>query len=129
VEAGTQIANETALALSSIVEGSEQSLELLNSISVASGEQASGIAQINKGIEQLSQVVQTNSATAEEGAAASEELSSQAELLKSMIGNFKLKTADEAEIHHPAADETEAKPKEERHKPKIILNDDDFGKY
>ena len=130
VEAGTQIANETALALSSIVEGSEQSLELLNSISVASGEQASGIAQINKGIEQLSQVVQTNSATAEEGAAASEELSSQAELLKSLIDNFKLKTADEAQDYRPAAGNAPAKPKEAgKAKPRIILNDNDFGKY
>jgi len=90
VEAGTQVANETALALKSIVEGSEKSLDILNKISAASGEQATAITQINKGIEQLSQVVQTNTATAEEGAAASEELSSQAELLKEMIDNFKL---------------------------------------
>lgn len=130
VEAGTQIANETALALSSIVEGSEKSLELLGSISVASGEQASGIAQINKGIEQLSQVVQTNSATAEEGAAASEELSSQAELLKSMIGNFKLKTADDAEEYRAPASDAPEKPKEAgKARPRIILDDNDFGKY
>ena len=130
VEAGTQIANETAGALSSIVEGSEKSLELLNSISGASGEQAAAITQINKGIEQLSQVVQTNSATAEEGAAASEELSSQAELLKSMIGNFKLKDGSNAVESRPAAEESKPKPKEAgKAKPKIILNDNDFGKY
>jgi len=44
---------------------------------MASNEQASGIAQVNKGLEQVSMVVQNNSATAEESAAASEELSSQ----------------------------------------------------
>jgi methyl-accepting chemotaxis protein len=130
VEAGTQIANETAGALSSIVEGSEKSLELLNSISAASGEQAAAITQINKGIEQLSQVVQTNSATAEEGAAASEELSSQAELLKSMIGNFKLKENENARESRPAAGESRLKPRESaRSKPRIVLNDNDFGKY
>jgi methyl-accepting chemotaxis protein len=129
VEAGTQIANETAVALSSIVEGSEKSLELLNSISMASGEQASGIAQINKGIEQLSQVVQTNSATAEEGAAASEELSSQAELLKSMIGNFKLKNAAEYEAPQIAEIENKVEKEAVVNKPRIILNDNDFGKY
>ncbi len=126
VEVGTQIANDTAVALSSIVEGSEKSVELLNSISMASGEQASGIAQINKGIEQLSQVVQTNSATAEEGAAASEELSSQAELLKSMIGNFKLKnTAGYNAPRTVSKVEKEVTPD----KLKIILNESDFGKY
>ena len=94
VSSGTQVANETARALASIVEGSDQSLELLNKISAASGEQATAITRVNKGIEQLSLVVQNNSATAEEGAAASEELSSQAELLKEMIDNFKLMDTD-----------------------------------
>jgi methyl-accepting chemotaxis protein len=130
VEAGTQIANETAVALSSIVEGSERSLGLLGEISVASSEQASGIAQINKGIEQLSQVVQTNSATAEEGAAASEELSSQADLLKGMIGNFKLKNTAESDESMPVESEKSYKPKESgKARPKIVLNDNDFGKY
>jgi methyl-accepting chemotaxis protein len=130
VEVGTQIANETAAALSNIVSGADRSMELLNSISVATGEQAAAITQINKGIEQLSQVVQTNSATAEEGAAASEELSSQAELLKGMIGNFKLRT--ESEPSHsgpvPKTEKPEVKARN-RAKPTIVLNDNDFGKY
>ena len=130
VEAGTQIANETALALSSIVEGSQRSLSLLGNISVASSEQATGIAQINRGIEQLSTVVQTNSATAEEGAAASEELSSQAELLKSMIGNFKLRDLKKEEQFKPNVVESAVKHEDVgRTKPRIVLNDNDFGKY
>ena len=136
VEAGTQIANETAGALSSIVSGAEESAELLKGIAVASNEQATGIAQINKGIEQLSQVVQTNSATAEEGAAASEELSSQAELLKSMIAKFKLKTdigvktisKNPAAKSGGAADYKKAQNSSSA-KPKIVLNDSEFGKY
>jgi len=130
VEAGTKIANETAAALSSIVEGSKKSLELLGDISGATGEQAAGIAQINRGIEQLSQVVQTNSATAEEGAAASEELSSQAELLKSMIGNFKLRTIAEPMQNKSAVKAGKAVAREMgKAKPTIVLNDNDFGKY
>ena len=130
VEAGTKIANETATALSSIVEGSEKSLELLGDISGATGEQAAGITQINKGIEQLSQVVQTNSATAEEGAAASEELSSQAELLKSMIGNFKLRNAAEPAVNKSAVRTGKAAASVAgKAKPTIVLNDNDFGKY
>ncbi|MDD3024275.1 MAG: chemotaxis protein, partial [Syntrophomonadaceae bacterium] len=60
-------------------------------IAVASNEQATGIAQIDKGVEQVSQVIQANAATAEQSAAASEELSTQADLLKQGVSKFNLK--------------------------------------
>ena len=134
VEDGTGIANETAGALSSIVEGAEESARLLNGIAEASNEQATGIAQINKGIEQLSQVVQTNSATAEQGAAASEELSSQAELLKGMINKFKLRSsADTPDVKMQIPKEPlsadNAPHNNTSGKPNIVLNDSEFGKY
>ncbi len=90
-EAGTKIAGETASALSKIVEGVSQAASLVGDIAVASNEQATGIAQIDKGVEQVSQVIQTNAATAEESASASEELSSQADLLKGQVAKFVLK--------------------------------------
>jgi len=91
VEAGTKLANATAVALNDIAVGIEKSANLVGNIANASNEQASGIAQINMGIEQVSKVVQNNTATAEQSAAASEELSSQAEILKQMVGRFQLK--------------------------------------
>ena len=91
VEAGTKIANGTALALDKIVNGVSQVADLVESISTSCGEQASGISQVNIGIEQVSVVVQVNSATSEETAAASEELSAEATVLKDMISGFKLK--------------------------------------
>lgn len=90
VEGGTQIANETANALSQIVNNVEKVASLINEIAMASNEQALGIEQINQGVMQVSQVVQTNAATSEESAAASEELSSQAELLKEQVSRFTL---------------------------------------
>jgi methyl-accepting chemotaxis protein len=90
VEAGTEIANNTASALNKIVDGVAKAAELVGDIASASNEQATGIAQINQAISQVAQVVQTNSATAEESAAASEELSSQAELLKNAVNRFRL---------------------------------------
>ncbi len=91
VDAGTRIANKTAKALEEIVSQVERAADLINSITVASIEQAQGIEQINLGIAQVSMVTQTNAATAEESAAASEELSSQAARLKEQAGIFKLK--------------------------------------
>ncbi|WP_114296277.1 methyl-accepting chemotaxis protein [Anaerobacterium chartisolvens] len=149
VEGGTKIARDTADALNKIVGDVARVSELVNDIAVASGEQATGIAQINQGVMQVSQVVQTNSATSEESAAASEELSSQAELLRESVSRFKLKkvvhTYGKFEEINPEilkmledmADKKKAgkvKNEEEEDeeyslKPKIELGDRGFGKY
>ncbi|QUH25571.1 methyl-accepting chemotaxis protein [Serpentinicella alkaliphila] len=91
VEEGTRIANDTAIALNTIVDGVAKVANLVSDIAIASNEQAAAITQINQGIMQVSEVVQTNSATSEESAAASEELASQAELLNNQVARFKLK--------------------------------------
>ena len=136
-EAGTKIADDTAAALINIVSGVEKAVELVGEIAVASNEQATGIAQVNKGIEQMSTVVQTNSATVEQAAASSQELSAQAELLKNMVGQFRLKDTSSVEqpaVKTQAREEREVKPKEKAAKEgpgktRIILNDTEFGKY
>ncbi len=91
VEEGRRIAEETARAMSSIVEEIERVAQLIRSINTASGEQSIGIDQINQGILQVSQVVQANSASAQQGAATSDELSRQAETLEGYVSSFKLK--------------------------------------
>jgi methyl-accepting chemotaxis protein len=91
ITSGTDIANHTASALSDIVSSVDKVSDLVSDIAVASNEQATGIAQIDKGVEVVSNVVQTNSATAEQSAAASEQLSSQAEYLREMLAKFKLR--------------------------------------
>lgn len=91
IEIGTQIANQTAAALSNIVNNIDKVSTLVSDIAVASNQQATGIAQIDKGVEVVSNVVQTNSATAEESAAASEQLSSQAEYLRELLAKFQLR--------------------------------------
>jgi methyl-accepting chemotaxis protein len=88
---GMEIAQDTAKSLNKIVSGAEKAAALVGEISIASNEQATGIAQINKGVEQVSMVVQANSSTAEESAASSEELSGQSELLKEKVSRFILK--------------------------------------
>ena len=130
-EAGTRIADETAQALTNIVDGVEKAAQLVGEIASASEAQAGAITQVNSGIDQVSQVVQTNSATSEETAASSEELSSQAELLKNMVGRFTLR--GEAKAERPKAAKPEPSEETERpaalEKPQIDLNDDEYGKY
>ena len=91
VKNGEEIANETAQSLNSVVEGVQEVANIIDKISVASKDQSAAINQVTLGMEQISAVIQTNSATAQQSAAASEELSSQSEILKTLIGQFRLK--------------------------------------
>lgn len=144
---GTKIANETANELKRIVEGVSKAASFIESISVASREQAAGIAQINQGIMQVSKVVQENSATSEESAAASEELSGQAHMLREQIAKFKLrknfnepiakveKTESRFENQSkfdeelPEEDEKQENGESGAKKVEISLSDSEFGKY
>jgi methyl-accepting chemotaxis protein len=90
IEAGTNIARETADALRIMIDEIDAVASNVSSIAGASKEQALGIDQINQGLVQVSQVVQANAATSEENAATSEELSTQADLLFHEVSRFVL---------------------------------------
>ncbi len=125
-EAGTKIANSTAASLASIVTSVDKTVKLVGQIAVASNEQATGIAQVNRGVDQLSDVVQTNSATAEQSAATTEELSGQAIMLKSMVEQVKLKGSTAIEGEPAPAQST---PKANPPTPLQEFEDEEFGKY
>ena len=93
-ENGSQIAEQTSLALGDIVGVITKVTDLVAEIATSSNDQAQGISQINQGLEQVDQAVQSNTATAEESAAAAEELSSQAEQMQQMISHFRLRRND-----------------------------------
>lgn len=154
VEGGTKLAAETAEALKEIVEGISKVANIVGDIATASNEQAVGISQINQGVMQVSEVIQTNSVSSEEGAAASEELLSQAELLKEQVSRFKLKNNNyysyngNGELNSEALNmfgNMKSNKKMQRNVEvnnlhegvgtaknkikKIVLSDDEFGKY
>jgi methyl-accepting chemotaxis protein len=56
--------------------------ELVAEISAASGEQSTGIDQINRAVSEMDKVVQQSAANAEETASASEEMNAQAEQVR-----------------------------------------------
>lgn len=91
VNKGANIVDETAHALSLVVEDVKNTAITIEKITDATERQASAIIQVTQGMDQVSAVVQTNSATAEESAASSEELSGQAQTMRNLVGRFRLK--------------------------------------
>lgn len=91
VESGVGIADDTAITLKTVAEGSVEVAELIAEISRASGEQAGTVARIQNELTQISDVVRNNSEIAEESAGSSEELSAQSQLLKELVSRFQLK--------------------------------------
>ncbi|MHB2155612.1 methyl-accepting chemotaxis protein [Calditrichota bacterium GD2] len=143
VKYGSEIANQTASALQSIIQNITSVSDLIDEITSASAEQAEGIEQIRESLKQIDNVTQANAASAEQSAAAADELSSQATYLQKMIGHFKL-TAFKLQESVTAADHY--RPVEvgqgrkqwpgsngngniENNGDIFDLNDDDFGEF
>ncbi|BDQ34383.1 methyl-accepting chemotaxis protein [Pseudodesulfovibrio portus] len=84
------IAEEAGKMLDKMVPDITRTAELVQEISVASDEQASGSGQIKSAILELDRVVQQNAAESEEVAASSETLASHAAQLQETIGYFRL---------------------------------------
>lgn len=142
VNSGTQIANNTAESLNSIVKDISSTSEIVRKIAASCNEQATAVSQINEAIEQISRVTQINSATSEETASSSEEMSSQAETLKQRVAQFNLKKRSSNKIFLDSIEEKEASRLENaieerefgqtsniRKKISINLDDTEFGKY
>lgn len=128
VEHGSKLAEGTAASLNEILGEVDNIVSLINSIAVASNDQATAVSQIDQAISQVSQVVQTNSATSEECAAASEQLSNQAMSLRTMIGQYKLKTSASDAANAVMQQDMGRSDKSEENE-RIISLDGDFGKY
>lgn len=79
---GTTKVDLVAGAISGITESVSKAKSLVEQVSVASREQAQGIAQVSQAVVQMERLTQKTAATAEECAAASEELTAQATAAK-----------------------------------------------
>jgi methyl-accepting chemotaxis protein len=99
-----EIAEQAGDMLTKLVPDIKKTSELVQEISAASKEQASGANQINSAILQLNEVTQQNASGAEEIATTAKELASQAEHLESMVALFKV-----------SSDETEGRGTQPRH--------------
>ena len=68
----------------------QKTAELVQEVSAACTEQATGVQQMSKAITQVDQVTQRNAAAGEELASTAEEVASQAESLQQLIAFFKV---------------------------------------
>ncbi|EIC22197.1 HAMP domain-containing methyl-accepting chemotaxis protein [Thiorhodovibrio frisius] len=84
------IAEDAGKVLEQMVPNIVKTAELVEEITAASGEQASGIGQINEAMGQLDKATQQNASSSEELAATAEELSGQAAQLQETMAFFKL---------------------------------------
>jgi methyl-accepting chemotaxis protein len=84
------IAEEAGKLLEAMVPSIKKTADLVQEITAASDEQASGVRQINDAMSQLDKATQQNASSSEELAATAEELSGQAEQLQQAVAFFKL---------------------------------------
>jgi methyl-accepting chemotaxis protein len=89
------VAEKAGELLNKLVPDIKRTADLVQEISAASAEQASGTDQINKAIQQLDHVIQQNAGASEELSSMAEELSSQAEQLQATIGFFRVNGGNE----------------------------------
>jgi methyl-accepting chemotaxis protein len=92
--ASVDLAERAGRMLDDIVPAIRKTSDLVQEISAASSEQASGVGQINAAVTQLTQTTQQSASSAEELAATSEDLAAQAERLRQTMSFFKLDEGD-----------------------------------
>lgn len=90
VQKGTQQSEQAGALLTQIADAAKKVSDLVSEISVASGEQAAGIQQINQAMNQLDQSVQSNAASSEEIASTSQEIANLAKTLQDVVQEMRI---------------------------------------
>ncbi|MBU0681592.1 MAG: CZB domain-containing protein [Proteobacteria bacterium] len=85
VHGGNTLLAKTNENFTSVTESSSKIAQLVNEITMASEEQATGIGQINTATNEMDKAVQQTAASAEESASAAEELNAQAESMNAIV--------------------------------------------
>lgn len=96
VREGSALVDSSGETLKEIVEAVGKVDDLVDEITTASQEQATGLGEVNRAVHEMDQMTQQNAALVEEAAAASEALDGQAVTLESLISFFTLDDADSA---------------------------------
>ncbi|MBB2926494.1 methyl-accepting chemotaxis protein [Paraburkholderia silvatlantica] len=96
VNNGTALVDDAGRTMGEIVQSVKRVADLMNEISAASGEQRTGIEQVNQAVTQMDEVTQQNAALVEEASAAAQSMSSQAAALRELVSVFNIGSAGRA---------------------------------
>jgi len=98
VQEGVELVNRAGTALSEIVASIKQVADVVSEIAAASGEQATGIDQINTALTQMDEVTQQNSALVEQNAASAKTLEEMSATMQKRVAQFRLEAGDAAAV-------------------------------
>jgi methyl-accepting chemotaxis protein len=90
IEAGTQQVNAAGNTMQEMVDSVRKTSVVIQDITRASGEQSTGVAEMNKAVRDLTQSQQANAALVEEIAASASQLQNSGEALRDAAAVFKL---------------------------------------
>ena len=90
VDAGARLVDTAGATMRDIVASVHRVTDIMGEISMASGEQLSGIEQVNAAIVHMEQVTQQNAALVEQASSAAASMQQRATLLSDTVGIFKL---------------------------------------
>ena len=90
VEDGTKLVDQAGMTMSEVVDSIRKVSDIVAEIASASGEQSTGIEQVNKAIADMDSSTQHNAALVEESAAAATALRDQADKLAEVVALFHL---------------------------------------
>jgi methyl-accepting chemotaxis protein len=117
IDGGSASVNEAGSSMGHIVASVRQVNDIIERISVASTEQAEGIAEVNHAVGQMDDMTQQNAALVEQAAAAAESLHEQTVNLSQAISIFKIEGMEQLAAATPdeaLEDEEFADPAERR---------------
>ncbi len=98
VEKGSELVNRSGSTLQGIVGSVKRVTDIVGEIAAASGEQSTGVEQVNTAITQMDQVTQSNSSKTEELSATAQAFAGQAERLQQLVDTFNV--GSRSESHH-----------------------------
>jgi methyl-accepting chemotaxis protein len=117
VEQGTSLVDKAGATMTEVVSSIRKVTDIMSEISSASGEQSTGVNQVEEAVTQMDQVTQQNAALVEEIAAAASSLNTQAQDLVQVVAAFKLNDRD----HMPKAAVHSSPPRTLRSREKIAV--------
>lgn len=94
VHHGTELVKDAGDTMEELVQSVQRVTDIMAEIAAASGEQSTGIDQVNMAVTQMDETTQQNAALVEEAAAAAESLLNQAASLVEAVHHFKLESSD-----------------------------------